>query len=60
MTIAQAVQLGQTGDAIQEYLDEIRDAVNNPDQFDDKDHQLEYVDLTITMIKKQLTYLTEK
>ena len=60
MTLMQSMALGQTGTDIQELLDEVRDAVNQRGDFDDHEHQMEYVDSTIMMIQDKLTKLQEK
>ncbi len=60
MTLTQAMSLGQAGDAIHQLLTELRDSANTPEDFDDKDHQMEYIDDTISMIKTELTKLKQK
>ncbi len=60
MTLIQAIELGETGDAIRALLTELRDSANTPEDFDDKDHQMEYIDDTISMIKTELTKLKQE
>ena len=60
MTLMQSMALGQTGTDIQVLLDEVRDAVNQRGDFDDHEHQMEYVDSTIMMIQDKLTKLQER
>ena len=60
MSIIELQELGQTGEDILYLLDEVRDAVNQRGDFDDHDHQMEYVDTTISMIQDELTKLTQK
>lgn len=60
MTLIQEIDLGSTGDEINCLLSEIKEAITNPDEFDDKANQLEYINDTIGMIKIQLTNLKEK
>ena len=66
MSITDLIELGQTGEDIIELLDDVRDAVNQPEDFNDDqgefdhDHQMEYVDTTISMIENLLTKLKSK
>ncbi len=60
MTLTQAMALGSTGEEIDYLLSEIIEAIETPQDFDDKEHQLEYIGTTIDMIKLQLTKLQEK
>lgn len=65
MSITEAIELGQTGETINELIGELRDAVNSrPGQedceFEDEDHKLEYIEDTINMIQLNLTKLKEK
>ena len=60
MSITDLQNLGQTGDDILELLIELKDAVKDRDDFDDHDHQMEYVDTTVGMIERLLTNLTQK
>ena len=60
MTLIQAQDLGYAGEEIISLLNELRESAEKPEDFDDKDHQMEYIDDTISMIKTQLTKLQEK
>ncbi len=65
MSITEAIELGQTGETINELIGELRDAVNSNQgdkdyTFEDEDHKLEYIEDTISMIQLNLTKLKEK
>ncbi len=65
MSITDAIELGNTGETINELIGELRDAVNSKQgqkdyEFEDEDHRLEYIEDTINMIQLNLTKLKEK
>lgn len=65
MTLTQAMALGSTGEEINDLLDELLDAAlqsktNEHYEFEDLEHQQEYLEDTINMIKLQLTNLKQK
>ena len=60
MTIIQAIELGDTGTEIDYLLNEIKDAIHSPQDFEDTEAQTEYIEDTISMIKTELTKLQEK
>lgn len=60
MTIIQAIELGEAGNEIDYLLNEIKDAIHSPQDFEDTTAQTEYIEDTISMIKEQLTKLKAK
>lgn len=60
MTLLQAMELGETGTEIDYLLNEIKDAIHSPEDFEDTTAQAEYIEDTISMIKTELTKLKEK
>lgn len=60
MSILEAMELGQVGQDINELLNELKQAVKSPEDFDNHDHQMEYTNDTIIMIQNELTKLKLK
>ena len=57
MNIIQAQKLGIVGEDIIVLLNEIKDAVKDREDFEDQDHQLEYVEESCNQVKELLTRL---
>ena len=53
-------ELGSAGEEIMALLDEVKEAVKKPKDFDDHEHQIEYVESTLVYIQQQLSNLKQK